>query len=205
MPALELEHAVAQAINNILEDREAIVSVLHEANVALYHVETTLKVANESDASILITQFIQRVELRENEMRLVLSLSSLLPANHSPITLTRDVPLKMKRRGVEMRMIIGDTTPTKVDPILIRTLARAHAWYDDFVYGRVTTLAEIATRHNIDKGDVSRVVNLAFLAPDIVEDIIAGRQPADLTAQKLLRNTCLPLEWAEQRRALGYN
>jgi site-specific DNA recombinase len=205
LPALELEHAVAQAINNILEDREAIVSVLHEADVALYHVETTLKVANESDASILITQFIQRVELQQNEMRLVLSLSSLLPANHSPITLTRDVPLKMKRRGVEMRMIIGDTTPTKVDPILIRTLARAHAWYDDFVSGRVTTLAEIATRHNIDKGDVSRVVNLAFLAPDIVEDIIAGRQPADLTAQKLLRNTCLPLEWAEQRRALDYN
>ena len=44
--------------------------------------------------------------------------------------------------------------------------------------------------------------NCAFLAPDIVEAILDGRQPADLTVQKLLRS--LPLAWAEQRQRLGF-
>ena len=75
----------------------------------------------------------------------------------------------MKRRGVEMRLAIGDTTQARLDPILIKTIARAHRWYEDLILGRVA--------------------NLAILAPDIVEDIASGRQSADLTTHKLLRQT----------------
>jgi len=46
---------------------------------------------------------------------------------------------------------------------------------------------------------------LAFLAPDIVEAILAGTQPADLTTQTLIRRTDLPLNWAEQRALLGFD
>jgi hypothetical protein len=44
---------------------------------------------------------------------------------------------------------------------------------------------------------------LAFLAPDIVEAILQGRQPVELTALRLKR-TRLPLSWVEQRRLLGF-
>ena len=60
------------------------------------------------------------------------------------------------------------------------------------------------SRQGLHKSDVTRVVTLAFLAPDIVEDIVAGQQPADLTTQRLLREIKLPLDWEEQRRVLGY-
>jgi len=43
-----------------------------------------------------------------------------------------------------------------------------------------------------------------FLAPDIIEDIIAGRQPADLTADKLIKTNPLSLDWSEQKRKLGF-
>ncbi len=43
--------------------------------------------------------------------------------------------------------------------------------------------------------DVSRILPLAFLAPDIVTAILDGTQPADLTAQKLKRLKDLPLDW----------
>lgn len=33
-------------------------------------------------------------------------------------------------------------------------------------------------------GDVSHFLPLAFLAPDIVESILAGRQPLELTAEQ---------------------
>lgn len=102
-----------------------------------------------------------------------------------------------------MRMVIGDTTPTRVDQTMIRVVAKGHEWFKEFLSGQVTTFAETAKHEKLDKGYVSRTINLAFLAPDIVESIVAGRQPAELTAQKLLRQGSLPLDWTEQRRVLS--
>jgi len=63
---------------------------------------------------------------------------------------------------------------------------------------------KLARRDGIDPGDVSRILPLAFLAPDIVEAILGGRQPIDLTATRLKRIPNLPLEWAAQRQLLGF-
>ena len=51
---------------------------------------------------------------------------------------------------------------------------------------------------------ISRVLPLAFLAPDIIEAIVHGRQPVCLTARYLKRLKPLPTSWAEQRRVLGF-
>jgi hypothetical protein len=53
------------------------------------------------------------------------------------------------------------------------------------------------------QGDVSRCLPLAYLAPDIVEAILQGRQPVELTVLRLKR-IGLPLSWVEQRRLLGF-
>jgi hypothetical protein len=53
---------------------------------------------------------------------------------------------------------------------------------------------------------VSRIVRLAFLAPDIVEQIVKGCQPPELTAESLLKDrTQLLLDWEAQHRALGFS
>jgi hypothetical protein len=46
---------------------------------------------------------------------------------------------------------------------------------------------------------------LAFLAPDIVAAILAGRQPVDLTAETLTKRTDLPLGWGEQKTLLDFD
>jgi len=46
---------------------------------------------------------------------------------------------------------------------------------------------------------VGRHLNLALLAPDIVEAIVMGREPDGLSLEKLCR---LPVAWEEQRQAL---
>jgi len=58
----------------------------------------------------------------------------------------------------------------------------------------------MATRHDVDRAYVSRVVRLAILAPRIIEQILAGEQAADLDARTLLRLHSIPLSWAEQER-----
>ena len=53
--------------------------------------------------------------------------------------------------------------------------------------------------------DVSRILPLGLLAPDIVEAILAGSQPTDLTVSRLKRLSDLPVSWNQQRRVLGFD
>jgi site-specific DNA recombinase len=61
----------------------------------------------------------------------------------------------------------------------------------------------IAQEHRLASADVTRVVYLAFLAPDIVQTIVRGEQPIELNVKRLLAIARLPMDWAEQRRVLG--
>ena len=55
----------------------------------------------------------------------------------------------------------------------------------------------------VSRSYFTRIVRLSYLAPDITQAILDGRQPRDLTANKLLAHSRLPLAWPEQRTALG--
>jgi site-specific DNA recombinase len=65
-------------------------------------------------------------------------------------------------------------------------------------------LEAIAHEERITASYATRLVRLAFLAPDIVAAILAGKQPAGLTGSKLMADTRLPLNWRDQRAALGF-
>jgi site-specific DNA recombinase len=69
----------------------------------------------------------------------------------------------------------------------------------------VESVAAIAKRDRVLPNYVRRLTRLAFLAPRIVEAIVAGRQPLELTAKALTERIELPLLWSEQEHALGIN
>ncbi len=94
----------------------------------------------------------------------------------------------------------GVTAP---DQTMIDLIARAHLWFRQLVEGEVGSVREIARQENFNEGDVSRFLPLAFLAPDIVEAIFSGKQPPEMTAEKLKRLRFLPHDWHEQRASLG--
>ena len=59
--------------------------------------------------------------------------------------------------------------------------------------------------HHCNYGRRAALVGTAsYLAPDIAQAILDGRQPRDLTADKLLAHSRLPLAWYEQRSVLGF-
>jgi hypothetical protein len=64
--------------------------------------------------------------------------------------------------------------------------------------GTRATIAEIANAEKINESYVGRVLRLTLLAPDIVEAILGGRQPADVTLAVLMKP--FAVEWTEQRR-----
>jgi site-specific DNA recombinase len=118
-----------------------------------------------------------------------------------------DRPLKVKRRGVELRLVIGagSGASPKVDSIILKAIARAHRWLDDLVSGRSASMVEIGRREGVSKRYVSRMIRLAFLSPGIVEKIVDGRQPPELTAQVLSTGRGdLPLNWSAQEKLFGF-
>ncbi len=117
-----------------------------------------------------------------------------------------EIPVRFRRRGVEMKLVMtGErASTTNPDARLIATLARAYRWSEELRTGVASSVGDLVSRHGVDQGEVSRCLPLAFLAPDIVEAILQGRQPGELTAARLKRIR-LPLSWVEQRRLLGFN
>ena len=123
----------------------------------------------------------------------------------SILNLSGFVPLRMKRRGVETRIIIaaGNDLPRKVDPALLKAVARSREWFEELASGQVRSLADVARRESIAMRHVERLSRLAFTAPTIVEAICEGRQPAELSIETLLNRIDLPLEWSAQLNAIG--
>jgi hypothetical protein len=85
----------------------------------------------------------------------------------------------------------------------VALLAKAQRWFTSLSSGRSDSVLSIAQEHRLASADVTRVVYLAFLAPDIVQTIVRGEQPIELNVKRLLAMAPLPMDWAEQRRVLG--
>jgi site-specific DNA recombinase len=104
----------------------------------------------------------------------------------SPVSLllSRLVPMQMKRRGVEMRIVLQrDSTPNRVDLPLLKAVARARRWADELASGKARSVGELARREGIDGRSVRRLIPLGFLAPRIIEAIAEGRQPPELPSK----------------------
>jgi site-specific DNA recombinase len=116
------------------------------------------------------------------------------------------IAARIKRCGNEMRLVLPpdrlSQAPSHPASSLLKALARGRKWYEWVVAGEVSGRRSIGQKLGLDERYAGRVLECAFLAPDIVEAILDGRQPSDLTFEKLTRR--LPLSWIEQRRRLGF-
>ena len=217
LPAAEIERSVAAVAQGILDDQQTVVSAIEEAGLDSSRIGALLKLAAAWSARMQFEQdnalssLIGRVDLGQEGMRLSIKLplsnaESGAPDDSSHLLIKRHVPMQLRRRGVELRLVVngGARASCKTDQSLLRAVARAHCWFDDLVSGR--SMVEIAKCNGVGKQYVSRLIRLAFLAPEMVERIVAGRQPPELTAQVLRTGRLdIPVCWAAQRRALGFS
>jgi len=100
-----------------------------------------------------------------------------------------------------MKLVIGGgggIAGAAPDPVLVRTIAQAHDWAERLRSGKVNSIRDIAKSEGVTESYVVRVLRLGFLAPEIVEAIVEGRQPVDLTADRLVLREEISLVWKEQ-------
>jgi hypothetical protein len=103
---------------------------------------------------------------------------------------------KLRKSGVEQKIILGDMVP-EPDRILQNALAAAHLWLDQVKSGM--PLAQIAANANAAESQVRQGIRPAFLSPKLQATIMAGTQAADLSLAKLLRVKIDP-SWQQQEQ-----
>ena len=84
-----------------------------------------------------------------------------------------------------------------------QALAKALQWDHAVRTGDVTSMTALAKREDLSQRYIARVMNLAFLAPDIMEAIIRGDVPQALSLDRLKQG--FPLAWEKQRKTLGFS
>ncbi len=121
--------------------------------------------------------------------------------------LTLRVPARLKLCSGEMRLVIppGQARDLRPRPnaALIKALTRAHRWQERLFTAAAPSTSAIAKEEGVTVRYVSRIMRLAFLAPDIVEAILDGYQPTDLELERLMKG--IPVSWDAQRRVFGFS
>lgn len=121
-------------------------------------------------------------------------------------TITVHIPLTFRKRGGRKRVVAPDGAEwaprPRVDNAMVKALARAFRWRKMLDEGVHSTLEDLARAKRLPPSYVSGILRLTLLAPEIVEAILDGRQPATMQLDDLLAG--FPLAWEGQRR-LGSN
>jgi hypothetical protein len=223
IPASQLDDLVCEYLHKFLNSRVDLIEMsrdwlLDTANLnrlfaGAAALADELKATSPAARQAVLRRLVQRVIVDRDAISIAILCGALavqngcdvdqIDATDAVTTHTISVPFALKRRGVETRLVIADAARIP-DPGLIRLIARSHIYMCALTDGSGTTIAELARREQLDVSDLSRMLKLTYLAPAIVEAILRGKHPPELTPHQLMRASELPLDWQHQVHQLGF-
>jgi hypothetical protein len=218
--AIEIEQAVIGILQRFLNDPVEIVAALDVKEPSPGSMKTLIGKAkglaedlkDHHKAHRIIGETTDKVIVHGDSLELRLltrKLAGLLETSSGSEDAIHVItsPCKLARRGQDLKFILplleDSNAFSRQDPALIQAVAKAHLWWTWIKSGEVESLAEIARREGIDKGQVTRWLRLAFLSPMLVRQIRAGTHPASLTIETLTRAYDLPVSWLDQENLVA--
>ena len=205
LPAAELESCVAELVGDVLAvpgfaaalRPDASAAQIGEAARVLQAVATT---TDQTERLALVG----RIDIAPGRLTLMLDPPAIAarlgtdPDGLDPDCLASEHLFRLRKRGVETKLILAGA-PGARDDILIRNIARAHNWLERIKRGDI--YKQIATDEGISTSRIQKTVDLACLAPDLVTDILDGKQPLGFTTE-WCKTHDLPSDWDQQRALL---
>src|SRR5262249_33939602 len=160
-----------------------------------------------------IQEAVERITVHDDEIHVVLKTSAGDPGtateggeDHGAAMTILKIPCPAARARARKEILVPGNAGAglrRIDQALILAVARAKSWMRALRRGEYADTVEIARRFGLSHPHVRRLLRFAYLAPDIVEAIVQGRQPRSLTVKLLLRR--IPLAWSDQRAAFGFS
>src|SRR5689334_9313558 len=227
IPAAEIEELVSDRVRRWLLDPGSIykstAARLADRSIQHQRLERAAEIGKHwpelsmARKRAVLTALIERIEVSVDHIDIRLRpprLDALLDGDAAPSQGVGEeesellsVSVRLRRAGREIRIVIDGTDPfatAKPDARLVRLLIRARRFNAVLTQGEGIAFAALAQREGVSPSYFTRLVRLSYLAPDIAQAILDGRQPRDLTPEKLLEHSRLPLAWHAQRIALGF-
>lgn len=151
---------------------------------------------------------LRRVEVSAQKLRLLLLAEAISPAlqtvpkvERSGDALWMTCPIALARPRNATTIIGAAPSTARTDRTLLRAIALARSWADKLESGAIRSVVDLAETEKRCLQYTNKLLPLAYLAPDLIEMILDGRQPRALTLSMLLAKP-LPLDWATQRALL---
>jgi hypothetical protein len=227
VPAGEIETVVAKRLCAFLSERSALFDVIgpraHDASRQRQLMDAAADLTRRwpdlapSEQRAALRALVARIDIRTDRIDIRLVLERLPEVLHqAPLDppngasdgassdLILSVPARLARAGLGTKLIVEGEQTAEPDPTLIKLLLKAEALRTMLMTGGVASIEEIAQREGVTSSYVTRLLRLAFLAPDITAAILNGRHSPELTAATLLRHSRLALDWAHQSATLGF-
>ncbi len=206
IPAAPLEQAVTNAVLQALKKDDV-------TRVWVSKLETL----NETELHAVWRLWLTRVDVSAARLRIFINPTENITFDSSqsealanagweiPLARVVEVPWVMVQRGGQTDIQGQGGVPqiqSQPNEALVTALVRACQWKEDLVAGRVSTVKALAQREGVDSSYVRRILRLSFLSPDLIEAILNGWHPPELTLEQFRRP--IPMEWAKQLQYLRF-
>ena len=215
LPANEIERVVLKELGERLANTSWLADQIrgHESEASLVDIlRATKRLRLETDATEddaltqIFPDIIDRIDAQRARLAVSVNLAAVAEtdAAHTPIPAAFDIRFQRRQNGRAKPIIIAAKDAPHQDGDLITLIADARRWAGELLDGRASSIQQITDREGLRSGSVSRILPLAWLAPDIATAILEGHQPPHLTTKTLRALPDLPLDWNEQRQILGF-
>ncbi len=203
LPADELERKLFTALRDHLARpavRAGLIFGADSAEITLLGKRLDKLAGNTAEAVAEGLSTIQRAKIQPGRLEVELDKERLaqlleLPTNQIDGTFLRfDASFQLRRRGVETKLILGGEQRQR-DETLFRNIAKGRQVLELVCSGK--SYSQIADKLGTSKRNVQHLIEFAFLAPDIIEDVYDGKQPVGFTSEWVKRNK-LPSDWDAQ-------
>jgi hypothetical protein len=175
--------------------------------------DTNADIAKQLDHAVphdrreLVRRLVSHIVVERDRLLVTLALRNADPALLAePAIIT--LPISCVRVGSALKLMLppagAAVNEVRTKPALVKLVAQAMGVRETMEQGRFASMDALAEASGYGREHATDLLRIAYLAPDITAAILDGRQPDDLTRSKLIRWPAVPLQWGEQRRALGF-
>jgi len=149
-----------------------------------------------------ITVRADRVSITINSDRAFELLDIKPAASGDPIEIHAGASLTRSGRVVRLVERDGRASNERApDGVLVKLIAKARGWWVRLCQGDID-IADLAEAGGITSSYATRILRLAFLAPAVVDAILAGKQLASIDTKAITLKMQIANDWDDQRQAM---
>lgn len=220
----ELDSLILKQLNNIFKSPRLFAEIAKQVsfvdeNMGLTEVrEKICKAGNLFDylstemARIVIEKLISKIIVYKDKLIIRLlplgstlleatKIKQLVPSEEYPELMELHYKMDFRRKNGHVTITLPEECATDVNDTLVSSLVKAFAWRKALDSDVPITL--LSKRSNVTRQYITNMLKMTYLAPDIVEAILAGTQPGNLKVTDFLRSP-IPISWAQQRLKYGF-